>query len=76
MKAQISRWGNSLAVRLPKYVTEELSLEAAMEIDCRVTNGKIVIDLLREEDDYTLEELLAIPLEKEGEIDCVKPLQY
>lgn len=73
MKAQIGRWGNSLAVRLPRYVAEELSLEAAMNIDCRVENGKIVIELLREEGDYSLEELLAMPLDKEGEIDWGKP---
>jgi antitoxin MazE len=73
MKTQIGKWGNSLAIRIPKYVVEELSLESADEIDCRVENGKIVIELLRDEDDYTLEELLAMPLEREEEISWGKP---
>ncbi len=69
MKAQIGKWGNSLAVRLPKYVTEELKLEVADEIDCRIESGLIVIELLKNDDDLTLEELLAMPLEKESEVD-------
>lgn len=73
MKTQIGKWGNSLAIRIPKYITEELALTATDEIDCRLENGKIVIELLRKEDDYTLEELLAMPLEKEGEVDWGQP---
>ena len=69
MKAQIGKWRNSLAVRLPKYVTEELKLEVADESDCRIESGKIVLELLKNDDDLTLEELLAMPLEKEGEVD-------
>lgn len=68
MKAQIGKWGNSLAIRLPKYVTEELKLEVADRIDCRIESGKIVIELLKD-DDLTLEELLAMPLEKEEEVN-------
>lgn len=68
MKTQIGKWGNSLAIRIPKYIAEELALGAADEIDCRVESGKIVIELLRDED-YTLEKLLAMPIEKEEEID-------
>ena len=72
MKAQIGKWGNSLAIRLPKYVTEELKLEVADRIDCRVESGKIVIELLKD-DDLTLEELLAMPLEKEEEVNWGDP---
>lgn len=72
MKAQIGRWGNSLAIRLPKYVTEELRLEAAAQIDCRIESGKIVIELLNN-DEPTLEELLAMPLEKDEEVDWGEP---
>ncbi len=73
MKAQIGKWGNSLAVRLPKYVAEELKLEVADEIDCRIESGRIVIELIKDDDDLTLEELLAMPLEKEEEVDWGKP---
>lgn len=63
---------NSLAIRIPKYIAEELALGAADEIDCRVESGEIVIELLRDED-YTLEKLLAMPIEKEEEIDWSMP---
>lgn len=33
MKMQIGRWGNSLAVRLPKALVERLSLKEGDEID-------------------------------------------
>lgn len=69
MKTQIGKWGNSLAVRIPKYIIEQLQLEMASVIDCRVEDGKIVMELLNDQEDYTLEELLAMPLEKEGEVD-------
>lgn len=69
MKAQIGKWGNSLAVRLPKYVIEELKLEVADKIDCRIESGRVVIELLKDDDDLTLEELLAMHLEKEEEVD-------
>lgn len=74
MKTQIGKWGNSLAVRIPKYITEELSLECASEVDCRIENGKIVMELLQHEDNPTLEELLLMPIEKEGEIDWGNPV--
>lgn len=72
MKAQIGKWGNSLAIRLPKYVTEELRLEVADQIDCRIESGKIVIELLKD-DELTLEELLAMPLEKDAEVAWGEP---
>lgn len=36
MKVQIGRWGNSLAVRLPKGVVERLKLKEGDEIDTSV----------------------------------------
>lgn len=72
MKAQIGKWGNSLAIRLPKYVTEELKLQVADKIDCRIESGLIVIELLNS-DEPTLEELLAMPLEKDEEVDWGEP---
>lgn len=36
MKMQIGRWGNSLAVRLPKAMAERLNLKEGDEIDAGV----------------------------------------
>ncbi|MCI0598470.1 MAG: AbrB/MazE/SpoVT family DNA-binding domain-containing protein [Beijerinckiaceae bacterium] len=41
---QVSKWGNSLAVRLPKALVEELGLEPGDEIDIiSVKNRRIAI---------------------------------
>ena len=37
---QISRWGNSLAVRLPAAVVEELGLQEGDEIEIAVDSGR------------------------------------
>jgi len=37
---QVSRWGNSLAVRLPAAVVDALGLEEGDEIELRAVRGK------------------------------------
>ena len=44
---QISRWGNSLAVRLPAAVVEALDLKEGDEIDIRVA-GERAFDVERD----------------------------
>ena len=51
-------WGNSLAWRIPKHIVEELSLELNDEVDCQVENGKIAIEPVSKQKDYTLNKLL------------------
>ena len=43
MKARIRRWGNSLALRIPKAFAEEASLEDKSVVDLKVVNGKLVV---------------------------------
>ena len=38
---QVSKWGNSLAVRLPKAVVEALDLEEGDEIEIRITRDRV-----------------------------------
>lgn len=38
---QVSKWGNSLAVRLPAAVVEALELEEGDEIEIRIAGGRI-----------------------------------
>ena len=41
---QVSKWGNSLAVRLPKSVVESLSLQAGDEITVLADNdGQLIV---------------------------------
>ncbi|MUL38915.1 AbrB/MazE/SpoVT family DNA-binding domain-containing protein [Gloeocapsopsis dulcis] len=73
MKSQIGRWGNSLAWRIPKHIVEELSLESNDEVNCHVEDGKIVIEPVSKQKDYTLDDLLAQIIEPSEEVCWGKP---
>jgi len=54
MKTHVARWGNSLALRLPKVYAEQLEIKDNTEVDIHVENNKLVITM----QDETLESLL------------------
>jgi antitoxin MazE len=54
---QVSRWGNSLGVRLPKSIAREAHLDEGDTVAVSVDNGAIVIRPSRPR--YSLEELVA-----------------
>lgn len=59
MKAQISTWGNSLAVRVPKAAVEALNLTAGQTLDVTVEGGVMLLKPeARPRKRYTLEELV------------------
>jgi antitoxin MazE len=58
MKGQIQKWGNSLAVRIPRGIAEEVGFGQSTPVDIRVLAGQIVITPLRPAR-YQLDELLA-----------------
>jgi antitoxin MazE len=58
MRARIRRWGNSLALRIPKAFAEEASLEDESVVDLKVVNGKLVVASVVEPE-VTLDRLLA-----------------
>ncbi|RDJ22919.1 AbrB/MazE/SpoVT family DNA-binding domain-containing protein [Bosea caraganae] len=45
---QVTRWGNSLAIRLPAAVVEALSLKEGDDIEVRVV-GERVFDIARDQ---------------------------
>jgi antitoxin MazE len=53
---QVSRWGNSLGLRLPKSVAREAHLDAGDTVEVSVDNGSIVIRPSRPR--YSLDELV------------------
>ena len=57
MKARIQKWGNSLALRIPKSFAAESQLEQGMLVDVSLHEGKLVVTPLRPPA-LTLEELL------------------
>jgi antitoxin MazE len=56
MEAVISKWGNSLAVRIPAPFAQEISLFEGSKVEIVMEEGKIVIRRPR----YVLEELLML----------------
>ena len=72
MKSQIGRWGNSLALRIAKYIADELALSINEEVDFRIEQGQIMICPVQKFPKYTLSQLLNQELEPESEIDWGK----
>lgn len=58
MRAKVSRWGNSSAVRLPASLLSALGLGVDDAVDIREEHGRIVIEPVRSEAD-DLDALLA-----------------
>jgi antitoxin MazE len=58
MKVAVRRWGNSLAVRIPKAIAVESDLEDGAVVNLKLVKGKVVLIPLRTRK-HTLEGLLA-----------------
>ena len=43
MKTLIQRWGNSLALRIPKIFAEEISVRAGDEVEMNISKGRLVV---------------------------------
>ena len=56
MHSRIARWGNSLALRLPKAAVEELHLREGQAVDIALDEGRLVIRSTRPR--YSLAELV------------------
>jgi antitoxin MazE len=61
MKAKISKWGNSVAVRLPKRYADELGLTPGREVDLTKDGTRLAIETapVHQIPHYRLEDLLA-----------------
>jgi len=67
MKAQVSKWGNSLAIRLPKAVAATLQVRQGQAVDLRIQGDTVVMRASRRH--YTIEELVAeMDLQAEPEV--------
>ncbi|WP_404384665.1 AbrB/MazE/SpoVT family DNA-binding domain-containing protein [Caenispirillum salinarum] len=69
----VSRWGNSLALRVPKRIAEEAGLREGTQVDMRVSQGSIVVTPSRPK--YRLDDLMAAykPEHRHGEVDFGAP---
>ena len=47
MRTKVQKWGNSLAVRIPKPFSEDAGLEAGSSVDLVVREGSVVVTRIR-----------------------------
>ncbi len=75
MTTQIKKWGNSLALRLPKKTVDFLELKEGSFVGFKYDKNQIVIKPQKEKE-YTLDELLAkvTPENIHEEIDFGRPV--
>lgn len=43
VQTRVQRWGNSLAVRIPKPLAEDLQLQESSPVDLTLAEGKLVL---------------------------------
>ncbi len=48
MKTRIQKWGNSLALRIPKSFADEVGLQKETSVDVSLADGKLVIATVAE----------------------------
>ena len=57
VKTKVQKWGNSLALRIPKSFAAETLLEPDTEVELSLVEGKLIVAPVPA--DYVLEQLLA-----------------
>ncbi len=66
-KTKVQTWGNSLGLRIPKALAEQMGLTAGSEVEMRLLEDGLFIVPRR---NYSLEELLAaMPADVHAEVD-------
>jgi len=58
MHVKIQKWGNSLAIRIPKSLARQINVQNNSFIDLTIEGGKLIVEPVNEEE-YSLEQLLA-----------------
>lgn len=59
MRIQVSKWGNSTAVRLPKLVVDALGLKPGGEVDLVVEGRELRLTPVRARTQYRIADLVA-----------------
>ncbi len=63
MQARVQRWGNSLAIRIPKPFALEVGLEQNSLVTISISEGKLLLEPIVKPR-YTLDQLLAAVTEE------------
>ena len=75
MQTKVQKWGNSLALRIPKSFALNINIKQNELVDLSIGDGKLVITPITEKE-YSLKELLAGVSEDNlhGEFDTGTPV--
>lgn len=75
MQTKVQMWGNSLALRIPKFFAVEIGLENEAAVDLSLVEGVLMVKPVRPSR-FTLDGLLADITEQNlhGEIDSGEPV--
>lgn len=75
MKAKVQKWGNSLGLRIPKSLANEISLADGSEIEIYVEDDCIIIKSKQSKSKFRLKDLLKQfkPEHRSEESDLGKP---
>lgn len=76
MRTKVRKWGNSLALRLPKTFVDELGLEDETGMEMKLSKGRIVVAPIAGTEKYSIKKLAA-GIKKSNlhdEVDTGKPV--
>ncbi|VAW31379.1 Programmed cell death antitoxin MazE [hydrothermal vent metagenome] len=59
MQTQVKKWGNSLALRIPKTFAEEMAIIQDTAVEISIVEGKLIVTPLSEAKTYSLDNLLS-----------------
>ncbi|MBC8400985.1 MAG: AbrB/MazE/SpoVT family DNA-binding domain-containing protein [Candidatus Marinimicrobia bacterium] len=59
MRVQIQKWGNSLALRIPKAFAKETHIENNTVVDLSLDNDHLIISPINELEEYSLSAMLS-----------------
>ena len=70
MKVQVQKWGNSLALRIPKSFAVESNIGQGSTVEVSLENGRIIVFPVAEPE-FSLDEMLSqiTPENLHGEVD-------
>jgi antitoxin MazE len=76
MNAHFSRWGNSIALRIPNGMAKELQVSEGSTADLQVKDGALVVTPVDVVQEYDINELIAAitPENLHGETDTGEPV--
>lgn len=75
MLTKVQKWGNSMALRIPKAFADEMQLTTEMAVELTIEDGRLVIKPVQQPE-YKLEDLLALitPENIHNEVDWGAPV--